>query len=231
MAGAEGLRHKINAARRHSCPEGLPAAGCASSKDLQLHDVRPRSQRGGEVEENPITLCSVCTGKFMPAPIVPRSLEQGEECPRSTNPRIAGENQSPLAVRCLCATRHSEPRKPRWPRGPRAFSENFQCPTFPDTRPGFPRTGAPAVVARIVTRLHAAGRFCARRIRDHPGLPNTIEHFGFAIVGFSRWRRTPRRTLGCVATRSTRVWKPAKHAFRTAQKRCSAKPKCSIQRG
>ena len=43
------------------------------------------------MEENPITLCSVCTGKFMPAPIVPRSSSKAKNALGQLTPVLPGE--------------------------------------------------------------------------------------------------------------------------------------------
>ena len=40
--------------------DGWRCQQCGSSKDLQIHQMRPRSQLGGDVEANLITVCSVC---------------------------------------------------------------------------------------------------------------------------------------------------------------------------
>src|SRR5580658_3248363 len=51
------------------------------------------------------------------------------------NPRIARENQRPLAVGHLCAARRLQPRKPRW-RGRRVF-RGFPEPYIPSRRRDF----------------------------------------------------------------------------------------------
>jgi HNH endonuclease len=40
--------------------DGWRCQRCGSSQDLQVHHRQPRSLLGGDVEENLITLCSVC---------------------------------------------------------------------------------------------------------------------------------------------------------------------------
>jgi 5-methylcytosine-specific restriction endonuclease McrA len=40
--------------------DGWRCQRCGSSQDLQVHHMQPRSLLGGDVEENLITLCSVC---------------------------------------------------------------------------------------------------------------------------------------------------------------------------
>jgi 5-methylcytosine-specific restriction endonuclease McrA len=37
--------------------------GCGSMKELQIHHVKPRSQLGGDVAQNLITLCFSCHRK------------------------------------------------------------------------------------------------------------------------------------------------------------------------
>jgi 5-methylcytosine-specific restriction endonuclease McrA len=40
--------------------DGWRCQRCGSSRELQVHHMRPRSQLGGDVAENLITLCSAC---------------------------------------------------------------------------------------------------------------------------------------------------------------------------
>ena len=43
--------------------DGWRCQDCGAMKDLQVHHIRPRSQLGGDVTQNLITLCASCHGK------------------------------------------------------------------------------------------------------------------------------------------------------------------------
>ena len=43
--------------------DGWRCQDCGAMKDLQVHHIRPRSQLGGDVMPNLITLCASCHGK------------------------------------------------------------------------------------------------------------------------------------------------------------------------
>ncbi len=43
--------------------DGWRCQDCGAMKDLQVHHVKPRSQLGGDVMHNLITLCANCHGK------------------------------------------------------------------------------------------------------------------------------------------------------------------------
>ena len=43
--------------------DGWRCQDCGEVKDLQVHHMKPRSQLGGDVTQNLITLCASCHGK------------------------------------------------------------------------------------------------------------------------------------------------------------------------
>jgi 5-methylcytosine-specific restriction endonuclease McrA len=43
--------------------DGWRCQDCGAMKDLQVHHMKPRSQLGGDVVHNLITLCANCHGK------------------------------------------------------------------------------------------------------------------------------------------------------------------------
>jgi 5-methylcytosine-specific restriction endonuclease McrA len=43
--------------------DGWRCQDCGAMKDLQVHHIRPRSQLGGDVMQNLVTLCARCHGK------------------------------------------------------------------------------------------------------------------------------------------------------------------------
>ena len=59
--------------------DGWRCQRCGSCKDLQVHHMQPRSQLGGDVEENLITVCSVCHREIHLRVESPGTLERGEE--------------------------------------------------------------------------------------------------------------------------------------------------------
>jgi 5-methylcytosine-specific restriction endonuclease McrA len=43
--------------------DGWRCQDCGALKDLQVHHIKPRSQLGGDVACNLITLCAICHGR------------------------------------------------------------------------------------------------------------------------------------------------------------------------
>jgi ATP-dependent DNA helicase RecQ len=44
--------------------DGWRCQNCGSSRDLQIHHLKPRSQLGSDLLQNLITLCAGCHGKL-----------------------------------------------------------------------------------------------------------------------------------------------------------------------